>query len=173
MPSHMTKMFKIALPDGSVKEMPEGSTPADVAAAIGPGLAKAALAAKVDGEVRDIMRPFEGDASLALITSRDEADALELVRHDYAHILAEAVQNLFPGTQITFGPATDDGFYYDFAPPPDRGPFTEEDLPQIEEEMRRIIAADKPLRREGWTRHQQVQRWRKQGRTVNAERSDD
>ena len=109
-------MFKIALPDGSVKEMPEGSTPADVAAAIGPGLAKAALAARVDGEVRDIMRPFEGDASLALITSRDEADALELVRHDFAHILAEAVQNLFPGTQITFGPATDDGFYYDFAP---------------------------------------------------------
>ena len=72
----MTKMFKIALPDGSVREMPEGSTPADVAAAIGPGLAKAALAARVDGEMRDIMRPFEGDASLALITSRDEADAL-------------------------------------------------------------------------------------------------
>src|SRR3954464_9396107 len=92
----MTKMFKIALPDGSVREMPEGSTPADVAAAIGPGLAKAALAAKIDGEIRDIMRPFEGDASLALITSRDEADALELVRHDFAHILAEAVQNLFP-----------------------------------------------------------------------------
>ena len=97
--------------------MPEGSTPADVAAAIGPGLAKAALAARIDGEVRDIMRPFESDASLALITSRDEKDALELVRHDFAHILAEAVQNLYPGTQITFGPATDDGFYYDFAPP--------------------------------------------------------
>jgi threonyl-tRNA synthetase len=148
----MTKMFKIALPDGSVKEMPEGSTPADVAAAIGPGLAKAALAAKIDGEVRDIMRPFEGDASLALITSRDEAEALELVRHDFAHILAEAVQNLFPGTQITFGPATDDGFYYDFAPTAEHGPFTEEDLPLIEEEMRRIIAADKPLVREVWDR---------------------
>ena len=148
----MTKMFKIALPDGSVREMPEGSTPADVAAAIGPGLAKAALAAKVDGEVRDIMRPFEGDASLALITSRDEDDALELVRHDFAHILAEAVQNLFPGTQITFGPATDDGFYYDFAPTAEHGPFTEEDLPAIEEEMRRIIAADKPLVREVWDR---------------------
>src|SRR5205085_8583426 len=90
MRAEMTKMFKIALPDGSVKEMPEGSTPADVAAAIGPGLAKAALAAKINGEVRDIMRPFEGDAQLALITSRDEAEALELVRHDYAHILAEA-----------------------------------------------------------------------------------
>jgi threonyl-tRNA synthetase len=148
----MTKMFKIALPDGSVREMPEGSTPADVAAAIGPGLAKAALAAKVDGEVRDIMRPFEGDADLALITSRDEAEALELVRHDYAHILAEAVQKLFPGTQITFGPATEEGFYYDFAPTAEHGPFTEEELPAIEEEMRRIIARDEPLVREEWTR---------------------
>src|SRR5512146_2117220 len=148
----MTKMFKIALPDGSVKEMPEGSTPADVAAAIGPGLAKAALAARVDGEVRDITRPFEGDASLALITSRDEAAALELVRHDYAHILAEAVQKLFPGTQITFGPATDDGFYYDFAPTAEHGPFTDEDLPAIEEEMLRIIARDEPLIREVCTR---------------------
>ena len=165
----MTKMFKIALPDGSVKEMPEGSTPADVAAAIGPGLAKAAIAAKVDGELRDIMRPFEGDSNLALVTSRDEKDALELVRHDFAHVLAEAVQSLFPGTQITFGPATEDGFYYDFAPPADHGPFTEEDLPAIEEEMRRIIAADKPLRREVWSRHQLVSRWRQQGESFKAE----
>ena len=162
-------MFKIALPDGSVKEMPEGSTPADVAAAIGPGLAKAALAARVDGEVRDIMRPFEGDASLALITSRDEADALELVRHDYAHILAEAVQNLFPGTQITFGPATDDGFYYDFAPTAEHGPVTEEELPAIEEEMRRIIAADKPLVREVWDRARVRQFFIDHGETFKAE----
>src|SRR6476469_9170319 len=165
----MTKMFKIALPDGSVKEMPEGSTPADVAAAIGPGLAKAALAARVDGEVRDIMRPFEGDASLALITSRDEADALELVRHDFAHILAEAVQNLFPGTQITFGPATEDGFYYDFAPTLEHGPFTEEELPAIEEEMRRIIAADKALVREVWTRDQVRDFFEKSGEAFKAE----
>jgi threonyl-tRNA synthetase len=169
MPLRMTKMFKIALPDGSVKEMPEGSTPADVAAAIGPGLAKAALAAKVDGEVRDITRPFEGDSSLALITSRDEAEALDLVRHDFAHILAEAAQNLFPGTQITFGPATDDGFYYDFAPAPGRGQFTEEDLPRIEEEMRRIIAADKPLVREVWTREQVREHFERQGEAFKAE----
>src|SRR6476619_8565711 len=148
----MTKMFKITLPDGSAREMPAGSTPADVAAAIGPGLAKAALAARVDGELRDLNRPFDGDSALALVTSRDEKDALELVRHDFAHVLAEAVQKLYPGTQITFGPATDDGFYYDFAPAPGAGPFTEEDLPAIEEEMRRIIAADKPLVREVWTR---------------------
>jgi threonyl-tRNA synthetase len=169
MPRTMTKMFKIALPDGSVREMPEGSTPADVAAAIGPGLAKAALAAKVDGEVRDIMRPFEGDANLALITSRDEKDALELVRHDFAHILAEAVQSLFPGTQITFGPATEDGFYYDFAPAPDRGPFTDEDLPAIEEEMRRIIRADKSLVREVWSREQVRDFFAKTGEAFKAE----
>jgi len=169
MASFMTKMFKIALPDGSVKEMPEGSTPADVAAAIGPGLAKAALAARVDGEVRDITRPFEGDASLALITTRDERDALDLVRHDYAHVLAEAVQKLFPGTQITFGPATEDGFYYDFAPAPGRGPFTEEDLPAIEEEMRGIIAADKPLVREVWDRERVRQFFLDHGETFKAE----
>ena len=165
----MTKMFKIALPDGSVREMPEGSTPADVAAAIGPGLAKAALAAKIDGEVRDINRPFEGDSNLALITSRDEKDALELVRHDFAHILAEAVQNLFPGTQITFGPATEDGFHYDFAPAPGRGPFTEEDLPAIEEEMRRIIAADEPLVREVWTRGEVRDFFERTGEAFKAE----
>ncbi|NUS99583.1 MAG: threonine--tRNA ligase [Sphingomonas sp.] len=162
-------MFKIALPDGSVREMPEGSTPADVAAAIGPGLAKAALAAKIDGEVRDIMRPFEGDSSLALITSRDEKDALELVRHDFAHILAEAVQNIFPGTQITFGPATEDGFYYDFAPAPGRGAFTDEDLPAIEEEMRRIIRDDKALTREVWSREQVRDFFKKTGEAFKAE----
>lgn len=165
----MTKMFKIALPDGSVREMAEGSTPADVAAAIGPGLAKAALAARVDGELRDINRPFEGDSALALVTARDEKDALELVRHDFAHILAEAVQNLFPGTQITFGPSTDDGFYYDFAPTAERGPFTDEDLPAIEEEMRRIIAADEPLIREEWSRADVRAFFEKTGETFKAE----
>ena len=165
----MTKMFKIALPDGSVREMPEGSTPADVAAAIGPGLAKAALAARVDGELRDLNRPFEGDSSLALVTARDEKDALELFRHDYAHVLAEAVQNLFPGTQITFGPATDDGFYYDFAPAPGRGPFTDEDLPAIEEEMRRIIARDEPLIREEWSRADVRDFFEKSGESFKAE----
>ncbi|MCX8475135.1 MAG: threonine--tRNA ligase [Sphingomonas sp.] len=163
----MSEMFRITLPDGSVREVAPGTTPADIAAAIGPGLAKAAMAARVDGEVRDIMRPFEGDAQLALITAKDEKDALELVRHDYAHILAEAVQNLFPGTQITFGPATDDGFYYDFAPK--ERPFTEEDLPAIEAEMRKIIAADAPLIREVWSRAQLIERWQKQGETFKAE----
>jgi threonyl-tRNA synthetase len=162
-------MIKIALPDGSIREVERGATPADVAAAIGPGLAKAALAARVNGELRDLKRPFDGDAELALVTSRDEADALELVRHDYAHILAEAAQNLFPGTQITFGPATEDGFYYDFAPPPERGPFTEEDLPAIEEEMRRIIARDEALVREVWGRDELIAYFREHGESFKAE----
>lgn len=163
----MSAMFRITLPDGSVREVAPGTTPADIAAAIGPGLAKAAIAARVDGELRDIMRPFEGDSALALVTAKDEADALELARHDFAHVLAEAVQALFPGTQITFGPATDDGFYYDFAPK-DR-PFTEEDLPAIEAEMRKIIAKDEPLIREVWTRERLIERWKQQGESFKAE----
>ncbi|MGI9361563.1 MAG: threonine--tRNA ligase [Parasphingorhabdus sp.] len=163
----MTKMIKITLPDGSAREVASGTTPAQIAADIGPGLAKAALAARIDGEVRDIMRPLEVDTELALITARDEAEALELARHDFAHVLAEAVQNLYPGTQITFGPSTDDGFYYDFAPTGD--PFTDDDLPAIEEEMRRIIKADKPLRREVWDRNDLIARWEKDGETFKAE----
>jgi threonyl-tRNA synthetase len=163
----MTAMFRITLPDGSAREVAPGTTPADVAAAIGPGLAKAALAARVNGEVRDLNRPLEGDAELALITAKDEADALELARHDYAHVMAEAVQHLFPGTEITFGPATEDGFYYDFAPK-DR-PFTEEDLPTIEAEMRRIIARNEPFTREVWTRRQLIDRWTAQGERFKAE----
>ncbi len=163
----MSEMITITLPDGSTREMPLGSTPADVAAAIGPGLAKAALAARIDGELVDLTRPFTGNSALALVTSRDEADALDLARHDFAHVLAEAVQALFPGTQITFGPSTDDGFYYDFAPK-DRQ-FTEDDLPAIEAEMRRIIAADKPLVREVWSREKLVARWQEQGESFKAE----
>lgn len=163
----MTELLKISLPDGSVREMPAGSTPADVAAAIGPGLAKAALAARIDGELVDLSRPFTQDSALALVTARDEADALDLARHDYAHVLAEAVQALFPGTQITFGPSTDDGFYYDFAPK-DR-PFTEEDLPAIEAEMRRIIAANKPLVREVVNRDDLIAKWRAAGESFKAE----
>ncbi|MBX7536724.1 threonine--tRNA ligase [Qipengyuania sp. GH1] len=165
----MTELLKISLPDGSVREMEPGSTPADVAAAIGPGLAKAAIAARVDGELRDINRPFDGDAELALVTTRDEEDALELARHDYAHVLAEAVQSLFPGTQITFGPATDDGFYYDVKAPATREPFSMDDLPAIEEEMRRIIKADKPLTREVWSRQQLIEKWESEGEVFKAE----
>lgn len=163
----MSELLTITLPDGSTREVVRGTTPAQIAAAIGPGLAKAAIGARVDGELFDITRPLEHDAQLALVTARDEADALELVRHDFAHVLAEAVQALFPGTQITFGPSTDDGFYYDFAPK-DR-PFTEDDLPPIEAKMRAIIAADKPLRREVWARADLIARWQASGESFKAQ----
>jgi threonyl-tRNA synthetase len=164
----MTALISITLPDGSSREVAPGTTPADIAAAIGPGLAKAALAARVDGELVDINRPLERDASLALVTAKDEADALELARHDFAHVLAEAVQALWPDTQITFGPSTDDGFYYDFAPGA-HGPFTEDDLPVIEVKMREIIAADKPLTREVVARDALIAQWRAAGETFKAE----
>jgi len=165
----MSDMIRITLPDGTAREVARGTTPADIAAAIGSGLAKAAIAARVDGELRDITRPLEADAQLALVTSRDEADALELARHDFAHILAEAVQGLFPGTQITFGPSTDDGFYYDVMAPASRGPFTMDDLPAIEEKMRAIIAADKPLRREVMARDALIATWQNAGESFKAE----
>ena len=165
----MSDLITLTLPDGSQREVARGTTGADVAASIGPGLAKAALAAKLNGELVDLSRPIDRDSALALVTAKDEADALELARHDFAHVLAEAVQGLFPGTQITFGPSTDDGFYYDFAPAPGRGPFTEDDLPAIEEAMRAIIKADKPLRREVWSRSQLISRWKQQGENFKAE----
>ena len=165
----MAQMYQITLPDGSTREMALGSTPADVAAALGPGLAKAALAARIDGELVDLSRPFTGNARLALITAKDEAEALDLARHDFAHVLAEAVQGLFPGTQITFGPSTDDGFYYDFFPPPNRGSFMEEELPAIEAEMRKIIAANKPIIRESRSRQELIKEWRRKGEMFKAE----
>ena len=149
----MSAMLKITLPDGSVREVAPGTTPADIAAAIGPGLAKAAIAARVDGELRDIMRPLEQDAALALVTAKDEADALELARHDFAHVLAEAVQHLFPGTQITFGPSTDDGFYYDFYR---EEPSSTDDFAAIEKEMARIVDRDAKFEREVWDRDEAI-----------------
>lgn len=165
----MADLISITLPDGSVRQVAPGTTPGDIAAAIGPGLAKAAIAARVDGELRDLTRPLERDAALALVTARDEADALELARHDFAHVLAEAVQALWPGTQITFGPATEDGFYYDVMAPASRAPFSMEDLPAIEEKMREIIRADKPLRREVWSRQALIDRWSAEGERFKAE----
>lgn len=161
--------INISLPDGSVREMPKGSSAADVAADIGPGLAKAALAARIDGELCDLSAPITSDVQLALVTGRDEEDALELARHDFAHVLAEAVQALFPGTQITFGPATDDGFYYDVKAPASREPFSMDDLPKIEAKMVEIIKADKPLVREVWSRADLIAKWQADGESFKAE----
>src|SRR5499426_3012571 len=128
-------MVALTLPDGSVRRFDSPVTGEALAASIGPGLAKAALAVKVDGELRDLSRPIEKDAKVEIVTSKHK-DALELLRHDCAHVLAEAVQELYPGTQITFGPAIDSGFYYDFVR---EQPFSTEDFAKIETKMREIV----------------------------------
>jgi threonyl-tRNA synthetase len=136
--------IRLTLPDESVREVDSGTTAAEVARGIGPGLAKAALAARVNGEIRDLSRPLEGDASFAILTDKDPA-ALEVLRHSSAHILATAVRELFPGAGIGFGPAIEDGFYYDFQV---ERPFTPEDLARIEQKMAEVTARDYPFVRE-------------------------
>ncbi len=135
--------IEVTLPDGTVLDLPSGSTAGDVAAAIGPGLAKAALGAVVDGETVDLMFPIEGDVGIRILTARDE-EALGLLRHSAAHVLATAVRELIPSAGIGFGPAIDDGFYYDFEVPE---PFTPEDIEAIEKKMAEVIEADLPFER--------------------------
>ncbi|MGE5926681.1 MAG: threonine--tRNA ligase [Gemmatimonadota bacterium] len=135
---------RLTLPDGSVRELPAGATGRQLAESIGPGLAKAALAIRVDGQVRDLDRPIEQDATVAILTERDP-DALEVLRHSSAHILATAVRELFPGAGIGFGPPIEDGFYYDFQV--DR-PFTPEDLERLEAKMAEVAQRDYPFVRE-------------------------
>jgi threonyl-tRNA synthetase len=136
--------IRVTLPDGSIREFAAGTTPRQIAEGIGPGLARAALAARVDGSIRDLDRPLESDTSLALLTDRDP-EALEVLRHSSAHILATAVRELFPGAGIGFGPPIEDGFYYDFQV--DR-PFTPEDLARIEQKMAEVAKRDYPFVRE-------------------------
>jgi threonyl-tRNA synthetase len=143
-------MPAITLPDGSVRSFDGPVTGTEVAAAIGPGLAKAALAMQVDGALQDLSRVIEADASLRFITRRDP-EALDLIRHDCAHVLAEAVQALYPGTQVTIGPSIENGFYYDFAR---NEPFTPEDFAAIEAKMREIIARNAAFERIVTSRHE-------------------
>ncbi|GAB0117670.1 threonine--tRNA ligase [Acidisoma sp. 7E03] len=158
-------MPAITLPDGSVRHFAGPVTGTQVAADIGPGLARAALAMRVDGKVMDLAREIDQDVSLAFITRKDP-EALELIRHDTAHVLAEAVQALFPGTQVTIGPAIENGFYYDFAR---NEPFTLEDLPKIEAKMREIVAARAPFTREVWDRDEAIAFFRNKGERYKAE----
>jgi threonyl-tRNA synthetase len=141
-----TEKTTFTLPDGKPLELPAGATGADAAAAIGPGLAKAALAIKVDGELRDLAAPLPGGGGeVAILTDRDP-EALELIRHDAAHVMAEAVVDLYPGTKVTIGPPIESGFYYDFEFPPGTK-ITEEDLPKIEAAMQEHIGADEEFAR--------------------------
>ncbi len=155
----------ITLPDGSKREFPNAVTGEELAASIGAGLAKAALCVRVDGELRDIYLPIEQDAKVQIITAKD-ADGLELIRHDSAHILAEAVKELFPETQVTIGPAIDNGFYYDFSRPT---PFSSNDLEAIEARMREIVARATPIRREEWNRDDAVAFFKSIGEHYKAE----
>jgi threonyl-tRNA synthetase len=141
-------MPTVTLPDGSRREFDQPVSIRDVAADIGPGLARAALAGRVNGALVDTSHIIDGDVELAIITGRDQ-EALELMRHDAAHVMAQAVQELYPGTQVTIGPAIEDGFYYDFAR---EEPFSPEDLEKIEARMHEIVKRDLPLEREVWDR---------------------
>jgi threonyl-tRNA synthetase len=141
-------MVAITLPDGSARHYDHPVTGADVARDIGPGLAKSALALRIDGQMKDLATVIHTDCKVAIVTHRD-ADALELLRHDAAHVMAEAVKELYPETQVTIGPSIENGFYYDFAR---ATPFTPEDLEKIEAKMREIVARDEVITREEWTR---------------------
>src|SRR4051794_12296867 len=137
----------VPLPEGTELELDEGATGADAAAAIGAGLARAALAVKVDGEVRDLARPLPDGARLEIITERSGQDALDLIRHDTAHVLAAAMLELYPGVKISIGPAVEHGFYYDFDFP-DGVSLSDADFDRIEAKMREHVSADEPFVRE-------------------------
>jgi len=155
----------ISLPDGSKKEFSEAVTGLAVAEAIGSGLAKAAVAIRIDGELRDLARPIEKDVSVEIVT-RTTDEGLEVLRHDAAHAMAEAVKELYPETQVTIGPAIQDGFYYDFSR--DEA-FTPEDLELIENRMREIVERDEPVVREVWERTRAVEFFSEQGEAYKAE----
>ena len=149
-------MVTVTLPDGAARSYPAGVTAATVARDISASLAKAAVAAKIDGALTDLSRPIAADARLAILTSKD-AEALELIRHDCAHIMARAVQEIWPETKVTIGPVVENGWYYDF----DREePFTDADFAQIEAKMRQIIAARDPVRTEIWPRDKAIAHYR-------------
>jgi threonyl-tRNA synthetase len=155
----------VTLPDGKRLEFAGPVSGGEIAAAIGPGLAKAAIAVRVDGRPRDLATVIDQDAAVAIIT-RDTAEGLGILRHDAAHVMAEAVKELYPDTQVTFGPATETGFYYDFARPE---PFTPDDLQKIEARMRDIVRRDEKVTREIWDRDAAIAFFRGIGESYKAE----
>ena len=161
-------MVALTFPDGARREYPSGTTGLDVAKGISPSLAKRTVAMALDGTLADITDPIDRDARIEFI-SREDPRALELIRHDTAHVLAEAVQTLWPGTQVTIGPVIENGFYYDFFR---NQPFTPEDLPVIEKKMREIVARDKPFTKEVWTRDKAKKTFRDMGEAFKVELID-
>ena len=162
-------MLEVTLPDGAKRSYEDGTSPLDVAESISKSLAKKALAAKVNGELWDLKRPLPGNAEVAIVTERDP-EALELIRHDAAHVLAQAVQELFPGTQVTIGPVIEDGFYYDFAR---KEPFSSDDFEKIEAKMSEIIDRDLPIVREVWEKEKAIQHFKGIGEDYKAQIIDD
>jgi threonyl-tRNA synthetase len=158
-------MISITLPDGSSREYEPGVSGADVAASIGPGLAKAALAIKLDGVMIDLATPIDADAAIEIITIKSP-EALDLIRHDTAHVMAEAVKELYPETQITIGPNIEDGFFYDFAR---ETAFTPDDLEIIEKRMHEIVKRNEPISREVWARDEAIAFFKSQGEHYKAE----
>ena len=158
-------MITLTFPDGSTRQFDDGVTGTDVAAAISKSLAKKALAVEVDGQLRDLSDPIASDAKVRIIT-RDDPEGLELIRHDAAHIMAQAVQELYPGTQVTIGPVIENGFYYDFHR---NEPFTPDDLPKIEKKMREIVARNLPFRKEVWPREKAIEVFRGMGEEFKVE----
>src|SRR5260221_11444622 len=157
--------MNVQLPDGSQREVPENATVADVAAAIGKRLAKDALAGKVNGKVVDIYTKVPDGAKIEIVTPKSET-GLDTIRHSTAHLMAMAVQELFPGTQVTIGPVIENGFFYDFAA---AHPFTEDDLRKIEEKMQEIVKRDLPVRREEWSRDEAIRTFSQLGETFKVE----
>ena len=161
----------VILPDGSQKELPDGASGADLAAAIGPGLARAALAVKVGGELRDLARPLQDGDEVAIVTSRDE-DSLDLIRHDTAHVLAAAVLDLYPGTKISIGPPIEDGFYYDFEFP-EGVTVSDADFEALEAKMRKHVKAGEEFVREDVTPDAALERFRAEGQDYKVELIED
>jgi len=161
-------MVALTFPDGARRDYPDGSTGLDIAKGISPSLAKRTVAMALDGAVVDLADPITQDAKIEFV-SREDPRALELIRHDAAHVLAEAVQDLWPGTQVTIGPVIENGFYYDFAR---NQPFVPEDLPVIEKKMKEIIARDKPFTKEIWSRDQAKKVFRDKGENFKVELID-
>ncbi len=161
--------INISFPDGAARAYDEGATPLAIAESLSKSLAKKVVAAKIDGALWDLTRPLEGDAKIELIV-RDSAEGLDILRHDAAHVLAQAVQELFPGTQVTFGPVTEDGFYYDFARD---APFSTDDFDKIEQRMKDIVDADLPIIRTVWEKQAAIAHFRAIGEIYKAETIDE
>ena len=165
------KQIQITLPDGAVREYGPGVTGMEIAQSISKSLAKACIAVRIDGELSDLSLPINGDVSIELVKRDDEGEVpLEMIRHDCAHVLAEAVQELFPGTQVTIGPVVDHGFYYDFARDE---PFSPDDFEAIEKKMRQIVERGDAFVREVWSRDEAIQYFKDKGEHYKVELIED